>query len=167
MDTVYKRGENPLRQCNYFDKSGYFTVKGGLGNPWVRGGVRMRVFNKNTPLDSPALNKFSLVKWDWKTFYYRGAHTMLPRHKNVIDLENQKTSGALLHFKFFDDIYRKSVYAVEHGNHYQGSVEYELYLSEIEKLETALTYEHSVQYKSFQTLIDNGLAIESQWQEPL
>lgn len=163
MDTAYERGQDPLEQCCYFDGAGYFTVTGGFGNPWVRGGVRMRVFNRDSPLDSPALNKFALVKWDRMTFYYRGAHTMLPKRKNTVHFDSLKVSGALLHFKFFDDLYRKSVYAVEHGNHYQGSTEYELYLSEMQRLESSLKYENSAKYTGFQSLVDVGLAVQAEW----
>jgi hypothetical protein len=163
MSTTYTRGDNPLDKCPYFDRAGYFTVKGGFGNPWVRGGVRMRVFNSEAPLDSPALNKFALVKWDWSTFYYRGAHTLLPKRKNVINPDAEKLTGALLHFKFFDDLYRKSVYAVENSNHYGGSVEYSLYLKEIAKMETSLTYKHSSKYQSIETLVGAGLVNNYDW----
>jgi hypothetical protein len=163
MATEYNRGDNPLEKCRYFDSVGYFTVKGGFGNPWVRGGVRMRVFNRESPLESPALNKFALVKWDWSTFYFRGAHTLLPKRKNSIDPDIDKLTGALLHFKFFDDLYRKSVYAVKNSNHYDGSAEYSLYLKEIEKMETPLTFKHSVKYQSVETLVKAGLINNHDW----
>ena len=163
MNTGYIRGDNPLDQCPYFDKAGYFTVKGGFGNPWVRGGVRMRVFNKEDPLQSPALNKFALVKWDRMTYYFRGAHTLLPKRKNSIDIDREKLTGALLHFKFFDDLYRKSVYAVKNNNHYGGSAEYNAYLKEIKKMETSLLYKNSEKYRSVGTLIDADLVKSCDW----
>lgn len=161
-ESVYSRGDNPLDVCKYFDGSGYFSVAGGMGGLWTRGGVRMRVFNTENPLVSPALNKFTLLKWNHWMFYYVGAHTLLPKRKNK-ELNPNVISGALLHFKFFSDLYDKSSNAVKTGNHYNDSSEYKKYIEDIELLKKPLLYSGSIKYESINNLIDAGLVNTGEW----
>ena len=163
MDTVYSRGDDPLIACPYFDGSGYFKVLGGLGDVYIRGGVRMRIFQDGSPKTAPALNKYPLIKWDALTFYHCGAHVVLPKRKNKVATNKKQISGALLHFKFFSDLYQKAEYAVKHGNHYNNSAEYKNYLKQLNLLSDPLVYNGTLKYKGIHTLVEHNLVQSGDW----
>jgi len=163
MDTVYQPGDDPLAVCPYFDGLGYFKTQGGLGDLYIRGGVRMRIFQGDSPETAPALNKYPLMKWDRFMFYHCGAHVVLPKRKNRVANDQYQLSGALLHFKFFSDLYQKAEYAVKHGNHYNDSAEYKNYLQQLNILSEPLTYSGTVKYENINTLIEHGLVQSGDW----
>lgn len=94
--------------------------------------------------------KVPLVKW-------RRGNAFINSHRlNPVKLA--PVTGALLHFKYFQDFSRKIEDALQHGEHYGGSVEYRRYAELLEKNPTlSLADAGSVEYSSSQRLVDRGL----------
>jgi hypothetical protein len=94
--------------------------------------------------------KVPLVKW-------RQGNAFINSHRlNPVKLA--PVTGALLHFKYFQDFSRKIEDALQNGEHYGGSVEYSRYAELLEKNPTlSLADADSVEYSSSQGLVDRGL----------
>lgn len=133
IDAVpYQAGQNPLDIAAWFD-SGNYTLKRNhlLGNLWIQGGPRARVFFPDRPEAAPALNKIPLVKWDRRYVYASSTHMLLPRGLNYVYDEwgGEKASGALLHTKFLSTFNEKAMEELKRREHYAGSQEYLAYAS--------------------------------------
>lgn len=131
IDAVaYQAGQNPLEIASWFD-SGNYTLKRNhlLGNLWIQGGPRARVFFPDRPEAAPALNKIPLVKWNNRYVYASSTHMLLPRGLNYVYDEwgGEKASGALLHTKFLNTFTDKAVEELKRREHYAGSQEYIAY----------------------------------------
>ena len=67
-------------------------------------------------------------------------------------------TGALLHFKYFQDFRQRIDDALRHGEHYAGAAEYRRYAELLkENPNQSLADAWSVPYRSSQDLIDRGL----------
>lgn len=133
IDAVpYQAGQNPLEIASWFD-SGNYTLKRNhlLGNLWIQGGPRARVFFADRPEAAPALNKIPLVKWHHRYAYASSTHMLLPRGLNYVYDEwgGEKASGALLHTKFLSTFNEKAMEELKRREHYAGSLEYVAYAS--------------------------------------
>ena len=131
IDSVpYEAGQNPLEIASWFD-SGNYTLKRNhlLGNLWIQGGPRARVFFPDRPEAAPALNKIPLVKWHKRYVYVSSTHMLLPRGLNYVYDEwgGEKASGALLHTKFLSTFNEKAMEELKRREHYAGSLEYVAY----------------------------------------
>jgi hypothetical protein len=75
----YQEGQNPFEIAQWFD-SGNYTIhrNKGLGNLWIQGGPRARVFFADQPEMAPALNKIPLVRWH-RSYAYAAASGLEPR----------------------------------------------------------------------------------------
>ena len=74
----YRGGQNPFEVAQWFD-SGNYTIhrNKGLGNLWIQGGPRARVFFADQPEMAPALNKIPLVRWHRSYAYVSSTHMLL------------------------------------------------------------------------------------------
>ena len=83
----YHEGRNPFEIAQWFD-SGNYTIQRnhGMGNLWIKGGPRARVFFADKPAMAPALNKVPLVNWkrSYAYTYVSSTHMLLPRGLNLI-----------------------------------------------------------------------------------
>jgi hypothetical protein len=136
IDAVpYQAGQNPLEIASWFD-SGNYTLKRNhlLGNLWIQGGPRARVFFPDRPEAAPALNKIPLVKWHNRYVYASSTHMLLPRGLNYVYDEwgGEKASGALLHTKFLNTFNDKAMEELKRREHYAGSQEYVAYASALQ-----------------------------------
>ncbi|SHH51449.1 glycosyltransferase family 2 protein [Marivita hallyeonensis] len=136
IDAVpYQAGQNPLDIACWFD-SGNYTLKRNhlLGNLWIQGGPRARIFFPDKPEQAPALNKIPLVKWHHRYAYASSTHMLLPRGLNYVYDEwgGEKASGALLHTKFLSTFSEKAVEELKRREHYAGSQEYVAYASALQ-----------------------------------
>ena len=136
IDAVpYQAGQNPLEIASWFD-SGNYTLKRNhlLGNLWIQGGPRARVFFADRPEAAPALNKIPLVKWHHRYAYASSTHMLLPRGLNYVYDEwgGEKASGALLHTKFISTFNEKAMEELKRREHYAGSQEYVAYASALQ-----------------------------------
>jgi hypothetical protein len=126
----YAEGQNPFEIAQWFDTGNYAISRNpGLGNLWIQGGPRMRVFFAANPGQAPALNKVPLVLWDRRYAYESSTHMLLPRGLNLTydTIGGEKASGVLLHAKFLDTFAAKAEEEMRRGQHYAGSAEYRAY----------------------------------------
>jgi len=163
--TTYSEGQNPLEVAEYFDAGNYMISRNAkYGNLWIQGGPRARVFFKNEPAKSPALNKIPLVKWNKSNVYISSTHTLLPRGLNLVYDEwgGEKASGCLLHAKFLHMFQQKSLEEQKRREHYLNSMEYRAYHKGI-KNAAGLWCQWSEKYINWRQLEILGLMSKGNW----
>jgi hypothetical protein len=164
-ETHCAAGKNPLLVAPYFDGGGYTQdFNSRLGNVWVQGGPRRRVFFRRTPSSAPALNKTALVKWRWDYSYISSMHTLThPRLNRPHSGQELMPTGCLLHFKFLSALKEKAEEEISRKQHYDGSLEYIGYKNIIDTEGDNLLYSGSVKYASSAQLIELGLMQRGMW----
>lgn len=161
--TSYTSGQNPLEACPYFDKVGYVkTYMPDFRNIWVQGGVRRRVFFSENPSSAPALNKVPLIQWKWYFAYVESMHMALPRHLNEA-VAQSKVVGALLHFKFINQLSEKVKLELLKKQHFNNSYEYRMYDELIQSKEILYDSSVSEKYQNWRTLYEHGLLNKGEW----
>lgn len=129
-DTPYRMGQNPFEIASWFDAGNYLIERNSrFGNLWIQGGPRTRIFFRDAPEKSPALNKVPLVKWEKRYTYVSSTHMLLPRGLNLVYDEwgGEKASGVLLHAKFLNTFALKAQEELKRRQHFAGSLEYKAY----------------------------------------
>lgn len=107
----YDPKTDPTETLSWFDTGPYRAQRQSpVGNLWVQGGARERVFFADRPRHSPTLNKIPLVRWSRRYAYVNSCHSALPRHLNTVydGPGGKTTSGVLLHTKFLPEVVDKS-----------------------------------------------------------
>ncbi len=102
---------DPTEVLPWFDNGPYrMQRQNPLGNLWVQGGVRERMFFSDRPERSPTLNKIPLMRWSRRYAYVNSCHSVLPAHLNYgyDGPGGSAPSGVLLHTKFLPEIVEKS-----------------------------------------------------------
>ena len=90
----YSAGQNPFEIARWFDAANYSIKKNPhMGNLWIQGGVRQRLFMADSPEQAPALNKVPLVRWSRKYAYVSSSHMALPRGLNRVYDESRGRAG--------------------------------------------------------------------------
>ncbi len=157
-------GESPLSHAPYFDRLGYYSMKGGHEDTWVRGGPRLRAFNAENYTAAPALNKTPLIKWHQRFAYYLSTHVAYPTLLNHAHKRSHEPTGALLHFKFVSSFREKIDHAIRHQNHYNDSGEYQKYLKQLENSENYTLFSPvSEKYESTESLMKANLITGGCW----
>ena len=134
-DRRYEPGQNPMEIAEWFDSGNYsYKRNPQMGNLWIQGGPRSRMFFADRPELAPALNKIPLVKWNRRYAYVSSTHMLLPRGLNLVyeDDGGEKASGVLLHAKLLDNFAEKAAEELTRQQHYYGSLEYRAYLNKLE-----------------------------------
>jgi len=166
LDTQpYRVGQNPMEIASWFDAGNYTMDKNpSFGNLWIQGGPRSRVFFRDAPELSPALNKIPLVKWDRRYAYVSSTHMLLPRGLNQTYDEwgGEKASGILLHAKFLDTFTAKADEELKRKQHYAASVEYLAYAESL-KHDPQLWCKWSEKYINWRQLEILGLMSKGNW----
>jgi glycosyltransferase involved in cell wall biosynthesis len=129
-DAPYQAGQNPTDVLAWFDAGNYGIMRQQpLGNLWIQGGVRARVFFADDPRKAPTLNKVPLVKWDRRYAYVNSTHQILPPalNKTYGGCGEEHTSGILLHTKFLHVVVEKSVEEKARREHFHNSALYDGY----------------------------------------
>lgn len=161
----YREGQDPFEIACWFD-SGNYTIKKnpGLGNLWIQGGARARVFFPNAPQKAPALNKIALVRWHRSYAYVSSTHMILPRGLNLVYDEwgGEKASGCLLHAKFIDTMAAKAEEELQRGQHFAASAEYAAYREGLQK-QPDLWCKWSEKYINWRQLEILGLMSKGNW----
>ena len=119
-----------------------------LGNLWVQGGVRERVFFADEPSRSPTLNKLPFVKWNRRYCYVNSTHSMLPPSLNF-DYDgpgDERPNGVLVHTKFLPSIVSKSETERQRGEHFTTPSRFAEYYDKIAE-RPVLWDEKSVKYE--------------------
>ena len=157
-------GESPLKHAPFFDRTGYYQIKGGHEDTYVRGGPRLRAFNSTHFDSAPALNKTPLIKWDARFAYYLSTHVAYPAFLNHAHRKFHEPTGALLHFKFVSSFREKIDQAIHLQNHYNGSQEYQKYLDHLKQSENyTLHGPISTRYDGPLSLIESNLMTPGCW----
>jgi glycosyltransferase involved in cell wall biosynthesis len=150
-EAIYKSGEPFVETCPYFDAETYRALKVSAFPPLlICGGPRERVFWSNNDIDihSPTMHVVPLIKWQ------RGYEYICGRHGVNVPLNFAILSGAILHFKFFNDFHERIEKEVKRGEHFEGAREYNIYLTHIqENPKLSFYYEGSVLYKDSLQLV--------------
>lgn len=161
----YQEGQNPFEIAQWFD-SGNYTIhrNPGLGNLWIQGGPRARIFFPDKPEMAPALNKVPLVHWHRSYAYVSSTHMLLPRGLNLVYDEwgGEKASGCLLHAKFLDTFAAKAEEEMIRGQHYGASAEYKAYQAKLAK-HPDMWCKFSEKYINWRQLEILGLMSKGNW----
>jgi len=161
----YREGRNPFEIAQYFDSGNYVIHRNpGLGNLWIQGGPRARLYFADQPKQAPAMNKIPLVKWHPSYAYVSSTHMMLPRGLNLVfeDAGGEKPSGCLLHAKFLDTFAAKAEEELQRGQHYAESHEYRAYREGLTR-ERDLWCNWSEKYINWRQLEILGLMSKGNW----
>ena len=117
----YHVGQDPCDLLRYFDAAPYRVARQApLGNLWIQGGARERMFFQEIPHRSPTLNKIPLLFWNRRYAYLNSTHSMLPPRLNGLYCGpgGGAPSGVLLHTKFLPEIVSKSATEKQRGEHF-------------------------------------------------
>ncbi len=161
----YASGQNPFEIARWFDAANYSIKRNPLMlNLWIQGGVRSRVFQRDTPEQGPALNKTPLVRWSRSYAYVSSTHMLLPRglNRGYDDQGGEAASGVLLHAKFLDTIIAKAREELKRGQHYAGSREYAAYDTKLAQ-DDDLWCDFSNEYINWRQLEILGLMSKGDW----
>jgi glycosyltransferase involved in cell wall biosynthesis len=126
----YQPGDDPTQVLGWFDAGNYgITQQDPLGNLWIQGGVRGRVFFGGDPRRAPTLNKTPLVRWHRSFAYVNSTHQILPPVLNQSFGTDgaEHISGILLHTKFLPNIVAKSSEEKQRREHFNNSALYDDY----------------------------------------
>lgn len=129
-DHPYRAGQDPLEVVPWFDPSGYgIRIQQPMGNLWIQGGPRGRLFFGAEPRRAPTLNKVPLVKWHWRYAYVNSTHSLLPPRLNRIYTTDgaESPSGLLLHTKFLHTVVERAAIEKRRGEHFSNSAQYDRY----------------------------------------
>ncbi len=161
----YEEGQNPFEVAPWFDSANYVMERNPeLGNLWIQGGPRARVFFMDNPYAAPALNKTPLVYWNRRYVYVSSTHALLPRSLNITYDRSggEQICGMLLHTKFLNTFVTKIHEELDRKEHYKDSQEYQAY-AEKDVSRTYLWTEASEEYVNWRQLETLGLMSKGNW----
>lgn len=150
-ETSYSAGEPFFNACPFFDADTYTYAP---SHPVaIRGGPRQRVFWDGERLAYPApfLAKVPLVRWRAGLSYEASTH-------EISNTTTAEMTGALLHFKFFDDFPARASIEAERKEHFREARQYVAYDHAMcRNPRLTLHHERSVRYENSRQLISLGL----------
>lgn len=161
----YAPGQDPSEILQWFDAGPYRSVRQvPLGNLWVQGGVRERVFFADTPHRSPTLNKIPLVKWNRRYAYNNASHSLLPPKLNRFydGPGGDQPSGVLLHSKFLPGIVSRSAIEKRRKQHFHTPANFDRYYDAITD-DLSLWHEGSIRLEGMAQLQALGLMQAGGW----
>lgn len=172
MLDLYPRGrlaagdppEDPLRVLRWFDAAPYRVRRQAMGNLWVQGGARARVFFADAPRKAPTLNKLPLVRWRRGMVYVNSTHAMLPRALNLAydGPGGRMPSGALLHSKFLPGFVARSAEEQLRAQHFNNPEAYAAYYAAIAEA-PSLFHAGATRYRAAEQLERLGLCTQIDW----
>lgn len=161
----YSEGQDPFEIAAWFDSANYVIERNAvMGNLWIQGGPRARVFFADNPKAAPALNKTPLVRWTRDYVYTSSTHAILPRGLNLTYDQHggEKASGVLLHAKFLDTFVNKAEEEMTRQQHYRASQEYKAYQAGLQG-ESQFWCKWSERYINWRQLEILGLLSKGNW----
>ena len=162
---AYTPGQDPCSVLQWFDAGPYRAARQQpMGNLWVQGGARERVFFPEEPERSPTLNKIPLVKWNRRYAYINSTHSLLPPRLNMLysGPGGEMPSGVLLHTKFLPEIVSKSATEKERQQHFHTPQQFDGYYDRITSAPD-LWHSGSQRYQGPAQLADLGLMQPVDW----
>ncbi|MDU9006606.1 glycosyltransferase family 2 protein [Sedimentitalea todarodis] len=161
----YESGDDPISVLPWFDPGPYRVQRQHpLGNLWVQGGARERVFFANNPQRSPTLNKIPLVRWSRRYAYVNSCHSMLPRPLNF-GYEGpgaDAPSGVLLHTKFLPQSVKRATIEKARGQHFHAPDSFADYYDDVAAGPDMWSPE-SIRYEGWRQLERLGLMRTAGW----
>lgn len=126
-DQSYRPGQDPTEVLRYFDAHGYWAQRQHpLGNLWLQGGPRARMFFAQTPERAPTLNKIPLIRWSRRFAYVNSTHSALPRGLNAC-VSDAAVTGVLLHTKFLPSLAARSAEEKQRREHFGDPGQFDAY----------------------------------------
>jgi hypothetical protein len=162
---AYAEGQDPFAIAGWFDAANYSVRRSAdLGNLWIQGGPRARLFFADMPERAPALNKVPLVKWRRGYVYASSTHMLLPRGLNQTyeRAGGEQISGCLLHAKFLDGFPARAAEEVRRRQHYADGHEYRAYAQGMQA-QRDLWCRWSERYVNWRQLEMLGLMSKGNW----
>lgn len=129
-DRHYCPGQDPTKVLEWFDPGPYRSLRQApMGNLWVQGGARERMFFAAEPQRSPTLNKLPLMRWNRRYAYVNSCHAVLPPHLNGAydGPGGQAPSGVLLHSKFLPAITDRATVEKARRQHFHDPPQFDSY----------------------------------------
>ncbi|WP_425596256.1 glycosyltransferase family 2 protein [Ruegeria faecimaris] len=161
----YDPGTDPTEVLGWFDPGPLRAKRQSpLGNLWVQGGARERVFFADRPERSPTLNKIPLVRWSRHYAYVNSCHSALPRDLNATydGPGSHGPSGVLLHTKFLPEVVIKSRIEKTRAQHFHDPAEFDSYYDGI--INRPIMWDpQSVEYIGWRQLCELGLMGKTDW----
>jgi len=152
--SLYKKGENPLSVCPYFDKGhretkrkflNYYTFHEYKSERFT-GGMRKRIFNIEV-----CLSKVPLFKYKKGVFISSGIHS-------IEGVPTSNVRGGVFHFKYLQDFPSRVMEEAKRGQYWKNAVQYKRYAKKIkENLNLNLYYPGSVKFKNSKQLVKLGI----------
>lgn len=164
-EASYTAGQDPLEVLQWFDPAPYRAVRQlPMGNLWLQGGARERVFFASDPRRSPTLNKIPLIRWNRRYAYVNSTHGALPPALNGLydGPGGAQPSGVLLHTKFLPEIVPKSATEKQRQQHFHTPADFDHYYDHLTAAPD-LWVEKSLKYKGPEQLSDLGLMQAPDW----
>ncbi|MEX0317701.1 MAG: glycosyltransferase family 2 protein [Ruegeria sp.] len=161
----YDPETDPTQAICWFDKGPYRVRRQHpMGNLWVQGGVRERMFFADDPDRSPTLNKIPLVRWSRRYAYVNSCHSALPGHLNheYDGPGGHAPSGVLLHTKFLPEVVGKSAIEKKRAQHFHDPDKFAAYYDGI-SADPDLWVPTSTRYSNWQDLERLGLMCSAGW----
>jgi glycosyl transferase family 2 len=161
----YQPGQDPSEVLPWFDPGPYrATRQSPLGNLWVQGGVRERVFFADQRRRSPTLNKLPLIKWKRSYAYVNSCHSILPRAINgaYSGPGGQAASGVLLHGKFLPDVVARARTEKQRAQHFHTPRDFDGYYDQV-IASPDLWCAQSAKLQGWQQLEELGLMSSGGW----
>ncbi|CUH49896.1 hypothetical protein RUA4292_04097 [Ruegeria atlantica] len=162
----YDPENDPTEVVSWFDAAPYRAQRQSpLGNLWVQGGARERMFFADAPRRSPTLNKIPLVRWSRRYAYVNSCHSALPRHLNASygGPGGTAPSGVLLHTKFLPEVVEKSKIEKERRQHFHDPEQFADYYDGITD-RPAMWAPESKRYTGWNSLQQLGLMGTIDWE---
>jgi hypothetical protein len=166
LDREGASGDDPMGVLQWFDPAPYRAMRQQpMGNLWVQGGVRERVFFADNPHRSPTLNKLPFIRWNWRFAYVNSTHSALPRRLNGLYDGPGGTcpAGVLLHTKFLPEIVSRSGIEKARAQHFAKPKDFEEYYDALTAAPDLWT-EGAVRYGGVAQLIELGLMPKLGWE---
>ena len=161
----YETGQNPLEILQWFDAGGFWQERQWpLGNLWLQGGPRARVFFSENKQRAPTLNKIPLIKWNRRYTCVNSTHSMLPPQLNLFydGIEASHLSGVLFHVKFLHTIAERSLEERDRAEHFHDGTLYRDYYEQLSKSPN-LWSSNSTRYENWEQLVELGLMSTGGW----
>lgn len=152
-------GDDPLSRLQWFDAGPFRQARQNpMGNLWVQGGARHRVFFGDDPARAPTMNKFPLVRWHWRYAYVNSTHALLPPRLNACwdGPGDPRPSGALLHTKFLADVLPRALEDQSRRQHFGQPDRFAEYYDAILE-DPVLWHTGSLRFENVDQLITLGL----------
>ncbi len=161
----YEPGQDPAAVLEWFDHGPYRAQRQRpMGNLWLQGGTRERVFLRDQPENAPTLNKLPLVRWNRRFAYVNSSHALLPPGLNAAyDGPGGDTpSGVLLHSKFLPEIVQRAAIEKRRQQHFHHPVVFDGYYDRL-MADPNLWHAEAERLEGWRQLVTLGLLRDGGW----